>query len=413
MVTKAEGKNNITFRVPNDDTWHEHALLGMTAKSEDKDNTAEKTRILKDVLLSSLQMSNVIVLAGSGTSIGEGGPSMQSLWDTIFPNENSNSDEASQAKSKKTLTTIGYDISKKENKNIEYLLSHCEAYLQVHPSESTVAEFINDAKKIILRECTKFLDSNLDIDLMLGLDTLKAHKSFLHRLSRRRARDPRLKVFTTNYDLCFEVAAASQGLIPIDGFSFTKPRKFDPRFFGMDIVRRPRTTSDHSDYVEGIFHLLKLHGSVNWSKNEDGSVEENGNASPQNACLVYPAKGKYQQSFIQPHLELISQFFSALREPQTCLITIGYGFNDDHLSEPILSAVKTNPHFRLIVVDANAQQNTTDEKKKYWDSWAKISSSGGDVLLINATFDQFSQIIPDLKSLSPAQKLETAIKGLT
>ncbi len=393
--------NEVTFRMPNDNRWYTYAVPD-NLDNNDQEKDKDKSRYLKDILLSSLQMSNVIVLAGSGTSIGARGPSMRGLWNDIVTQE-----------TKSILTTIGYDSSKDENKNIEYLLSHCEAYLQVHPNKQKVSEFVKNAKETILKKCTEFLSEKGTKEKdEKSENQLNAHQTFLHRLSRRRARDPRLKVFTTNYDLCFETAAANQGLIPIDGFSFTKPRKFDPRFFGMDIVRRPRTTSDHSDYVEGIFHLLKLHGSVNWSKNDDGSIEENGNTKPQNACLVYPAKGKYQQSFIQPHLELISQFFSALREPQTCLITIGYGFHDDHLSEPILSAVKTNPHFRLIVVDANAEGNSKDEKKKYWDSWAKIGESGGDVLLINTTFEQFSQIIPDLKSLSPAQKLESVIKGI-
>jgi hypothetical protein len=48
---------------------------------------------------------------------------------------------------------------------------------------------------IYLEKCSDFLD----------VGKLEAHKTVLHRLSRRRVRDPRLKVFTTNYDLCFEM----------------------------------------------------------------------------------------------------------------------------------------------------------------------------------------------------------------
>ena len=40
---------------------------------------------------------------------------------------------------------------------------------------------------------------------------LIGHTRFLQRLSKRRIRDSRLKLFTTNYDLCFEKAAAFLG----------------------------------------------------------------------------------------------------------------------------------------------------------------------------------------------------------
>lgn len=62
--------------------------------------------------------------------------------------------------------------------------------------------------------------------------------------------------------------------------------------------------------------------------------------------MIFPAKGKYQQSYIQPHLELIAKFLQGLRDPNICLITSGFGFNDDHLSEPIYAALQSNPAFK-------------------------------------------------------------------
>jgi hypothetical protein len=94
--------------------------------------------------------------------------------------------------------------------------------------------------------------------------------------------------------------------------------------------------------LEGVFHLYKLHGSVNWSRSGDGEIEVVPKPTPESACLIYPAKGKYQQSYVQPHLELVSQYFSVLREPNTCLIVTGFGFNDDHLSEPSRESVRAS-----------------------------------------------------------------------
>lgn len=365
---------------------------------------------LKNLLLSSLQMQHVVVLAGSGTSLGSitKGPSMWMLWDYCVnanPGTGATTRTVSPAAAK-VITEIGYDTAA-EKENIEALLSRCEAYLQVKTS-AEVTKFVTESKKVILEKCSEFIDP-------ADANQLAAHRTFLHRLSRRRVRDSRLKLFTTNYDLCFETAAGLQGLVVLDGFSFTQPRQFDPRFFLYDIVRRPATGDEVGTPLEGVFHIYKLHGSVNWSRKAENEIEVEPKPAPDSACLIYPAKGKYQQSYVQPHLELVSQYFSVLREPNTCLIVTGFGFNDDHLSEPILAAVRTNPHLRLIIVNPSADDLTArpKEKNKYWETLFNLTKQGEDVWLINANFGDFAEMIPDLKSLTPAQRLTRDIKNLT
>lgn len=365
---------------------------------------------LKNFLLSSLQMQHVVVLAGSGTSLGPitKGPSMWTLWDYCVnanPGTGASTRTVSPAAAK-VIAEIGYDTAA-EKENIEALLSRCEAYLQVRTS-AEVTTFVTESKKVILEKCSEFIDP-------ADANQLAAHRTFLHRLSRRRVRDSRLKLFTTNYDLCFETAAGRQGLVVLDGFSFTQPRQFDPRFFLYDIVRRPATGDEVGTPLEGVFHIYKLHGSVNWSRKAENEIEVEPKPAPDSACLIYPAKGKYQQSYVQPHLELVSQYFSVLREPNTCLIVTGFGFNDDHLSEPILAAVRTNPHLRLIIVNPSADDLTArpKEKNKYWETLFSLTKQGEDVWLINANFGDFAEMIPDLKSLTPAQRLTRDIKLLT
>lgn len=402
------------FFGPDSGTWKElkpEIPAGVEPAEEQKliaaTNAAKEE--LKTVLLSSLQMQHVVVLAGSGTSLGPvtNGPSMWALWDfCVNSNPGTGNEKRKVApEAQNVITEIGYVVAD-EKENIEALLSRCEAFLQVKTS-GDVAAFITAAKKVILDKCSEFLDPADE-------KQLAAHRTFLHRLSRRRARDSRLKLFTTNYDVCFDTAAGRQGLVALDGFSFTQPRHFDPRFFSYDIVRRPSTGDEVGTPLEGVFHLFKLHGSVNWSRAADGEIEVVAKPKPENACLIYPAKGKYQQSYVQPHLELISQYFSVLREPNTCLIVTGYGFNDDHLSEPILAAVRTNPHLRVIVVNPAADDLTArpEEVNKYWDTLFKLAKQGEDVWLINTYFGDFAEMIPDLKSLTPAQRLTRDIKQL-
>lgn len=411
--TSTSGK--LMFYGPDTGTWKElkpDVPAGTDPTEEQKILAAAKAAKdeLKTFLLSSLQMQHVVVLAGSGTSLGPitKGPSMWTLWDYCV-NANPGSGTAARTvkpEAAKVIADIGYDVAV-EKENIEALLSRCEAFLQVKKS-SEVAAFITASKKVILEKCSAFIDPG-------DANQLAAHRTFLHRLSRRRVRDSRLKLFTTNYDLCFETAAGRQGLVVLDGFSFTQPRQFDPRFFLYDIVRRPTTGDEVGTPLEGVFHIYKLHGSVNWSRKGDNEIEVEAKPTPDSACLIYPAKGKYQQSYVQPHLELVSQYFSVLREPNTCLIVTGFGFNDDHLSEPILAAVRTNPHLRLIVVNPSSDDLTArpKEKNKYWDTLFGLATQGEDVWLINANFADFADLIPDLKSLTPAQRLTRDIKLVT
>jgi hypothetical protein len=94
---------------------------------------------------------------------------------------------------------ITYDL-KTLTPNIEEFLSRCDAFLQVN-KDTDVSNFVGDCKKVIL--------------------------------------DPRLKIFTTNYDLCFERAAGDLGLVVIDGFSFMQLRNYDSPFFWVRHRRTP------------------------------------------------------------------------------------------------------------------------------------------------------------------------------
>lgn len=378
-----------SFKPPRPSEWK--PLQPEEGNNESEKLAQQNKDELHNVLLSSLQMQHLVVLAGSGSSVGAGGPRMSDLWNEIV---GENPEDAVR----EVITSVRYDI---KQANIEALLSRIEASLALN-EDGALRSFLNSSKQKILNKCSGFID---------GENKLEAHKIFVHRLSRRRVRDQRLKIFTTNYDLCFENVAGALGIVVIDGFSFSYPRRFDPRFFDQDIVRRPRNGSESATYLEGVFLLYKLHGSVNWASKGNGNVVQKVSPEPDEACLIYPAAGKYQQSFRQPHLELMAQYMASVREPNTCIIVTGFGFNDDHLSEPLISAVSSNPHLRLIVVDPSAKENLVNGNE-HWMRLGELNAQGEDVWLISADFNQFAQLIPDLRSLSPADALAKAIQGV-
>lgn len=377
--------------------------------SSDKDDGTENETFeteIKGKLKSALQMPNIMVLAGSGTSLGDivKGPKMGDLWQACTTND-------MELIAKECFAENKFDISIKSNQNIEVCLSHCEAYSQVSTTTEKTILFIKKCKELILEKCRFIKDKDIQL---LG------HKEFIRKLARRKSKDPRVKLFTTNYDTCFEDAAGLLGITVIDGFSFSMPRIYDARFFDMDIVRRNTSSSStNTHYLEGVFQLYKLHGSTNWSRHNTNSyiIEQAENVTAENSCMIFPAKGKYQQSYIQPHLELIARFSQSLREPNTCLIIAGFGFNDDHLSEPILSAILSNPHLKVIIVSPTIEsdiEKPLSETSKYWAMFKKITDDrkNDEIFFLNCDFQQFSSLIPDLTALSPAENLHENMKKL-
>ncbi len=342
---------------------------------------------LKDYLKASLQMQHLALFCGSGTSTEAGYPSMPDLW--------------TEAQGLKGINESRAAVSYRDGDNIEEFLSKCDAFSELNPDDESVCAVRRLTLEMILKRCRASMDSS----------KLVAHQELLKRVARRRARDSRVKLFTTNYDLCFEFAAADLGLVPIDGFSFSQPRRFDPRFFDFDIVKRT-SASESVAFIQGVFQYYKLHGSVDWSSRR-GRIEIDPQVGANDACLIYPARAKFQRSYQQPHLELMARYLATLREHNTCLVVLGFGFADEHLYAPILAALRANPHFRLIVVSRTIDKKLEAAKSDSPYLQLRELARHADVSFVAASFTEFVTLIPDLAALSPAHELEAAVLRVT
>ena len=239
---------------------------------------------------------------------------------------------------------------------------------------------------------------------------LASHQEFLRRLARRSTTKPRLRVFTTNYDRCFEQAAADVGYVVVDGFSYSMPRRYAASFFSYDFVRRDSRQREAPDLIESVFHLLKLHGSVDWDAQDNGIVQ---NQNPAKRCLIYPAYTKFELSYTQPYLEMMGQFLMALRGPNTALLTLGFGFVDEHLTQPIRAAVEANTGLRLLVVDRLSEERakTSGTFQEYLR--LRVEAHDDRITLVNADFDQFTKHIPNLARVTQEDKLAEILKGIS
>jgi hypothetical protein len=324
---------------------------------------------------------NIICLIGSGVSRGVDGPSMEDLWKLA----------EQQPNFEHALKKSGHP---KDKRDIETFLSRCRMAEKFYGTDIDLDAFLTATEKAITTACRKFLAVTTPLPM---------HSSFLQRLARRSSDAPRSLVFTTNYDLCIEQAAGQAGLPVIDGFSHTDPRRFDGRNYDLDYVRRVPNQRE-PNFVEGAFHLYKLHGSVNWAARGGEIVRD---AQTERAVMIFPRDSKYQLSYQQPFLEMMARFQFALRQPNTTLFALGFGFNDDHLSEPILAALRSNLQFNLVVATRSLQENSEGEgANHYLKTLSELAGEGSieSVTLIDGTFDHFVPLVPAVGAQSDEQR---------
>lgn len=361
----------------------------------------EARRAVSDVF----RCNNLVVLTGLGTSLclkGDDGkrlaPTMGDLW-TRVRKEHEVFDVPAWAD---LLRLVRHDP---EEENLEALLSRCrlaEAFLD-RDDLKHVQSFISLAEAEIY-DAVNFLKPN---------HALPAHSEFLRRAGRRSNRKCRMKLFTTNYDRCFEEAGRQGRFVVIDGFSQTMPPTFDAVHFTYDIVRRDRD-NDTQDFIPNVFHLYKLHGSIDWERDDASGEIHKVAGKPGKPLLIYPRNSKYELAFEQPYLEMIAALQAALREPNTGLLVVGFGFNDNHLSEPILSAIRSNLALKVVVVGPflapTTGGNGTGHRGEtasngYLQRLQQLIEHGDARLgLLNCSFDELVGYIPDIAAESDLER---------
>lgn len=400
-------------------TWLKTKAMLAAAGDQDDQRDVAKDEI-KRVLSDTFRCKNLVVLTGLGTSLHVNidkddlisdrvplsgkklAPTMGDLW--------KKAKEKSGQSFEKVLSISKFPKDEpKLKKNIEALLSYCKVgseFTDKQEDKDLVLDFISDTEKIIRDEIN-----------FLGLDDdISIHSELLRRIARRTSRKIRTKIFTTNYDLCFEYAARQGRYVVIDGFSHTSPQVFDSLYFSYDIVQRASNPDSH-DYISNVFHLYKLHGSIDWQKNEKTNEIERVKDA-EKPILIYPRNTKYELAFEQPYLEMMSAFQSALRQPETALLIVGFGFNDNHLAEPIISAIHSNLNLKVVICDpflapTEAGNHGNAKKNEHLKKIAYLISKGDARLsMVNTTFEELVPELPDIAADTDLEQHLDRIKAL-
>ena len=358
--------------------------------------------------------SNIVFLAGAGASVTQDlnpnfGKTVKMIADDVFLKLDK-SDElytlkelASQCRykdgnilDKESEETETYKLA--DSFNLEDFLSTLFHYRPYVP-DTDKDKFNNSIKKILqlIKENTNYSYDSKEL----------RHGKLLNFLSSISGKDGnKFSVITTNYDVLIEEAAAENNFVIFDGFNFTPIPKFDSSMFEWNLIKEVQNINTREvEYKDKTFNLLKIHGSLTWEKQDDGTIlrkDKDSITDTNKMVMVFPSSDKFAQSYQEPYFELFTKFQDLIKRPNTLLISSGFSFADVHISKMVTQALKNNTSLKLLItdfnIDPNREYNKDDGKfmlidkfdSKYNQNWANLidlMDEGYPITFLKATMN--------------------------
>lgn len=215
--------------------------------------------------------------------------------------------------------------------------------------------------------------------------------------------DPVLDIITPNYDLLIEHCCDQYKIPYITGFygGIKKHENWEEASNQMLYIksvlkgkkknREPRTKKH--------IQLHKVHGSLNWFYNGSEKFEDNSltyhnfsNNTSIERFIITPGDSKYQKAL----LNAFDSFLNANEavKGEGAFVFVGYGFNDDHIQNKIVSEILNEKKPGIIItkgLSGNAENLLTHSEKLwavYHISKKYDQVSENDSLIYNKEFDK-------------------------
>ncbi|MGB5990031.1 MAG: SIR2 family protein [Marinifilaceae bacterium] len=215
----------------------------------------------------------------------------------------------------------------KDQDNIELVLSFVRSLKEVSSGDA-VRGFTRVELENIEKEICSVIAKLINVELPSDITPYHKFASWIASIDREKP----IEIFTTNYDLLVEQALEETSVPYFDGFVGARNSFFDLRAIEDNAIPTHWT------------RLWKIHGSLNWYQSENSVHRSTGsNIQDQESHLIYPSHLKYNQSRKMPYLALIDHLTNSIKIEPSILITSGYSFNDEHINDAILKALKANP----------------------------------------------------------------------
>lgn len=305
--------------------------------------------------------NDIIFLLGAGASADAGIPVSRQMVDDIEAAINSN--EWRKYKDLYYLIKSGVQYSaglsgKTINFNIEILLFVLEELLQKdnHLLYPFIGSWNVKFNEVIKDNFDLISDFQIEIKQKLQrwvtprdyreADYFKNYKRLKNELNFP------IRIFTLNYDRCIEENSKRKG------YEFSIERGFEEEETNRlwNYKRFDEVTPD----TEPDIYLYKLHGSIDWERDEETKVVSCIDGSPSKPDLIFGTQNKLQ--FADPYLYLFSAFrFHTLKAK--LIICIGYSFSDEHINGLISQALKQNKTSKLLVATSDYRKPVEIKKE--------------------------------------------------
>jgi len=296
-------------------------------------------------------MGPTIFLLGAGASADAGMPLVAELTRELRQRLHSDADFRC-AELFDALTKCDPEIASNYERFFEWIQLLIK--LQTKPFRQLVSGYVVDQELLNAAQHAPFLVKSPICDILRSRRQCTSYRpGYFGGLRKFIPASGRLKVFTTNYDLCLEDGCQNEGIDVVTGF---------------DSKGRWRPSCSEGT-ARGI-NLYKLHGSLNWGQLSERIVSYPLDWDGEPELVLGPGK-KLQHD--EPFVTLYAEFHRALRRAKT-LVAIGCSFRDDHIRRPVVGAVH---HFGVKVIEVYSK--SLNESEQLIPLSAKKALEGGKI----------------------------------
>ncbi|NMW63905.1 hypothetical protein HHJ76_11470 [Mobiluncus mulieris] len=328
----------------------------------ENDQIQEQKSKISRFIKEQLGSKNLSIFIGSGCST-PGVPLMSKIIKELTdkcPNIN-----AVVNRYKKRFNISKNRTGSQKSVDIESLLSWMTSGLAYNPKNQRLKKDLDSIKSEFLKYIPRCSSEKY------GGETFDRYVTFYESIFKeRKPNQPKLSIFTTNYDLFNEYALDANNIVYTTGFDTSLKRYFNISRFNYRIVDDTDKYKDRWQPTIKEANLYKLHGSINWKTTESGTLYqddstnyENSKIVDDNNVVIYPTILKHKETAQAPYSELFRSFANSLQRQNSTLIIIGYGFGDEHINTIIRQNLK-NQDFNLIVFGDKLEERVKEFTNK-------------------------------------------------
>jgi hypothetical protein len=275
-------------------------------------------------------------LFGAGTSVCAGYPIMASLTQQVVeqlkPTERSQLDQALGAGNETYDPHTGQP-------NIERIVDSVISY--AIDSGSAVFATLEDRLRRLVTESI----------LAVHSPDITEHVRFFEALKARAyGKQCCVYIFTTNYDILFELAATQAGVALETGFTGSVDRFFDPERFSEDCGRV--SSGRFNAHPVLTIRLIKLHGSISWTMHSSRIFERHPDAvaAGLSRVMILPQRRKVLETLQPPYDTLFGLASRIIGRECKYIASCGFSFGDDHINQTLISPGMATRSFRLFTL---------------------------------------------------------------